>query len=209
MRPNQQNKRSRSRGNNNRKNQNPLTRSYESNGPDVRIRGTAQHIADKYAQMARDANSSGDSVSAENYLQHAEHYARIILGAQAQQQQARAEQAERDNERDDRDRDDQNGDDGSEDDARQDEIAEAGAEKSTRARRKPEQTDDEDAPKQRRERRPRRRRVDEDNGDGGADASAQKQKSTDDAVDPASAPQPALNELPSFVTGGSDVKAAE
>ena len=60
----------------------PLTRSYESNGPDVKIRGTAQHIADKYAQLARDATASGDPVAAENYLQHAEHYYRLIAAAQ-------------------------------------------------------------------------------------------------------------------------------
>jgi len=42
------------------------------------------HIAEKYASLARDAMSSGDSVAAENYLQHAEHYNRIILAAQAQ-----------------------------------------------------------------------------------------------------------------------------
>lgn len=63
---------------------NPLTRSYESNGPDVKIRGTAQHIAEKYTQLARDAQSSGDPVAAENYLQHAEHYFRIIAAAQEQ-----------------------------------------------------------------------------------------------------------------------------
>jgi hypothetical protein len=70
--------------NNNRKGPNPLTRSYESNGPDVKIRGTAQQIAEKYATLARDAMSSGDRVMAENYLQHAEHYNRIIAAAQAQ-----------------------------------------------------------------------------------------------------------------------------
>jgi Domain of unknown function (DUF4167) len=63
---------------------NPLTRSYESNGPDVKIRGTAQHIADKYSQLARDAQASGDPVAAENYHQHAEHYYRIIATAQEQ-----------------------------------------------------------------------------------------------------------------------------
>ncbi len=86
MRPGQ-NRRMRGR-NNNRKGPNPLTRSYESNGPDVKIRGTAQHIAEKYAQLARDAQSSGDPVAAENYHQHAEHYYRIIAAAQAQLQQA-------------------------------------------------------------------------------------------------------------------------
>ena len=70
------------RGRNRPKGPNPLTRSYESNGPDVKIRGTAQHIADKYAQLARDALASGDPVAAENYFQHGEHYFRIITGAQ-------------------------------------------------------------------------------------------------------------------------------
>ncbi|MCO5064870.1 MAG: DUF4167 domain-containing protein [Rhizobiaceae bacterium] len=86
MRPQQQNRRMRGRNNNNnnRKGPNPLTRSYESNGPDVKIRGSAQQIAEKYGALARDAMSSGDRVMAENYLQHAEHYNRIIAAAQAQ-----------------------------------------------------------------------------------------------------------------------------
>ena len=88
MRPQQQNRRMRGRGNNggnnNRKGPNPLNRNYESNGPDVKIRGSAQQIAEKYATLARDAMSSGDRVMAENYLQHAEHYNRIIAAAQAQ-----------------------------------------------------------------------------------------------------------------------------
>lgn len=86
MRPGQ-NKRMRGR-NNNRKGPNPLTRSYESNGPDVKIRGTAHHIAEKYLQLARDAHSSGDPVMAESYLQHAEHYFRLIAAAQQAQAQA-------------------------------------------------------------------------------------------------------------------------
>lgn len=88
MRPQQQNRRMRGRNNNNnnnnRKGPNPLTRTYESNGPDVKIRGSAQQVADKYTTLARDAMSSGDRVMAENYLQHAEHYNRIIAAAQAQ-----------------------------------------------------------------------------------------------------------------------------
>ena len=86
MRPNQNNKRMRGRNNNNRKGPNPLSRSYESNGPDVKIRGTAHHIGEKYLQLARDAQSSGDPVMAESYLQHAEHYFRIIAAAQQAQQ---------------------------------------------------------------------------------------------------------------------------
>jgi hypothetical protein len=91
MRPNnQQNNKNRSRGRNNnggRKHGNPLSRNYESNGPDVKVRGNASHIAEKYLQLARDAQSSGDSVMAENYLQHAEHYFRILSAAQPQGQQ--------------------------------------------------------------------------------------------------------------------------
>lgn len=76
------------RGRNRPKGPNPLTRSYESNGPDVKIRGTAQHIADKYAQLARDALAAGDPVAAENYFQHGEHYFRIVSGAQEQNRPA-------------------------------------------------------------------------------------------------------------------------
>ncbi len=91
MRPGQNNKqRMRGRPNNNRKGPNPLTRSYKSNGPDVKIRGTAHHIGEKYLQLARDAQSSGDPVTAESYLQHAEHYFRLIAMAQQAQQQSAA-----------------------------------------------------------------------------------------------------------------------
>src|SRR6204780_220313 len=83
---NGQNKRMRGR---NRKggghhHQNPLSRVFESNGPDVKIRGPASHVAEKYLQLARDAQSSGDPVAAENYYQHAEHYFRLIAAAQEQ-----------------------------------------------------------------------------------------------------------------------------
>jgi hypothetical protein len=84
MRQGQQNRRGRGRGNQ-RKSQNPLTRSFESAGPDVKIRGTPAHIAEKYISLARDANISGDPVLAENYLQHAEHYNRIIFSFREQQ----------------------------------------------------------------------------------------------------------------------------
>jgi len=60
-------------------------RVYDSSGPEVKIRGTASHVYEKYLQLARDANASGDRVMAENYLQHAEHYFRILAAMQAQQ----------------------------------------------------------------------------------------------------------------------------
>ncbi|HVY87326.1 MAG TPA: DUF4167 domain-containing protein [Hyphomonadaceae bacterium] len=54
-------------------------RPLESNGPDVKIRGTAAQIYEKYSQYARDAQSGGDRVKYENYLQHAEHYYRVMV----------------------------------------------------------------------------------------------------------------------------------
>ena len=76
------------RGRNQRRRQgvNP-NRALDSNGPDVRIRGTANQIYDKYTALARDASSSGDRIKAENYLQHAEHYFRVIRSVQQSQQQ--------------------------------------------------------------------------------------------------------------------------
>ena len=72
----------RNRGRNRRSGgQNP-NRHYESTGPDVKIRGSAQQIYEKYQQYARDAQSAGDRVAAENYLQHAEHYGRIVASMQ-------------------------------------------------------------------------------------------------------------------------------
>jgi len=59
----------------------------------VKIRGSASHVYEKYLQLARDANSSGDRVQAENYLQHAEHYYRIMAAQQAQMQQYQQQQA--------------------------------------------------------------------------------------------------------------------
>ncbi len=85
MRQSQKSNRTRGRG---RKATNPLSRSYDSNGPDVKIRGTASHIAEKYQSLARDAISSGDLVMAENYYQHAEHYLRIIAASQPAPQPA-------------------------------------------------------------------------------------------------------------------------
>jgi hypothetical protein len=87
---NGQNKRMRGRNRNkphHSHHHNPLTRVYESNGPDVKIRGTAHHVTEKYLQLARDAQASGDPVTAENHFQHAEHYYRLIAAAQEQLRQ--------------------------------------------------------------------------------------------------------------------------
>jgi len=90
----QRKRRRRSGGNNNNNNPNP-NRHYESNGPDVRIRGSAQQILDKYLQYARDAQTSGDRVKAEALFQHAEHYARIVAVFEKQKEEARLEREAR------------------------------------------------------------------------------------------------------------------
>ena len=90
---NNNNNSSNSSNNNNRRGHNPLSRSFESNGPDVKVRGTPAHVAEKYLSLARDAQSSGDPVLAENYLQHAEHYNRIIMAYREQQVQQSGETA--------------------------------------------------------------------------------------------------------------------
>ena len=82
---------SNSHNNNHGNNYNP-NRTFDSSGPEIKIRGSAPHVYEKYLQLARDANSSGDRVMAENYLQHAEHYYRIMAEQQAQQQRYQQQQ---------------------------------------------------------------------------------------------------------------------
>src|ERR1700686_5051455 len=65
---------------------------FQSNGPNVKIRGTARQVAEQYLQLARDAHTGNDPVGAENYLQHAEHYFRLIAAAQAAQALAQSGQ---------------------------------------------------------------------------------------------------------------------
>ena len=82
MRHGTSNRRHRNRNNNNnnggRRNNQPRTQVYDSNGPDVRIRGTAHQVAEKYLALAKDSTAVGEHTIAENYFQHAEHYIRII-----------------------------------------------------------------------------------------------------------------------------------
>jgi hypothetical protein len=67
----------------------PMNRNhvFDSNGPDVRLRGTSQQLFEKYLQLGRDATSAGDRVMAESYFQHAEHYFRILNAMQQAQGQ--------------------------------------------------------------------------------------------------------------------------
>ncbi|WP_299191399.1 DUF4167 domain-containing protein [uncultured Litoreibacter sp.] len=83
---------SRSRGknrNNNRSNVNIVNRVFDSSGPEGKVRGTPQQIIEKYQQLHRDAQLSGDRVAAENFQQHAEHYARMLADAMKEQEAKR------------------------------------------------------------------------------------------------------------------------
>ena len=86
MRPNSNNNR-RARGRGGRKSGNSRNQTYDSNGPGARVRGNPSQIYEKYQQLARDAASAGDRVGAENYLQHAEHYYRLMAAAAAKNEQ--------------------------------------------------------------------------------------------------------------------------
>ena len=79
MRQGNSSRRSRGRGNGKR---HPRSNQIDSHGPEVRVRGTAQQVFDKYLALARDATSTGDRIAAENMFQHAEHYSRVLSIAQ-------------------------------------------------------------------------------------------------------------------------------
>lgn len=104
--------RSRSKNNRNRPSgANVVNRVFDSSGPEGKVRGTPQQIIDKYNQLARDAQLANDRVAQENFMQHAEHYLRLLSEAQREQEARREEQerqnrerqAERDRERAERD----------------------------------------------------------------------------------------------------------
>ena len=79
--------------NNNFKKNNPINRNYvfDSTGPINKMRGTAQQLQEKYYNLAEDVSSSDDIYLKETFLQHAEHYTRI-LNSFAEQQQLRAKE---------------------------------------------------------------------------------------------------------------------
>ncbi len=86
--------RSRSKSNRNRSVGNIMNRVFDSSGPEGKVRGTPQQIIEKYNQLARDAQLGNDPVAAENFMQHAEHYTRLLSAAQ-REMEARREQQER------------------------------------------------------------------------------------------------------------------
>ncbi len=111
MRSSKSRSRGKSRGNN-RSPANNINRVFDSSGPEGKVRGTPQQIIDKYTQLARDAFLGNDRVAAENFQQHAEHYARLLAEAQrdVEEKRQQSEQANRERqqqkqrERDERDK---------------------------------------------------------------------------------------------------------
>lgn len=210
MRPNQQKNRSRGR-NGGRKHINPLSRNFESNGPDVKVRGNAAHIAEKYLQLARDAQSSGDSVMAENYLQHAEHYFRIVSAAQPQGV-PRADGSMQDEGDEDDDFPPINDRFSSPEravaavsppDVQQAEPDEAQEAELPAGEPVQGQSEGEGGEQRRyRDRRPRRRS--RGNGEGGQAAGG-----NGNGGDPAASPQPEIGDLPAFITAGGTPTTAE
>ena len=85
MKPNHNHNPKRHRGRSNgRRGPYGTNHSMESNGPEVKIRGNATQLYEKYQSLARDSVSSGDRIAAESYLQHAEHYYRVMIVQTAQ-----------------------------------------------------------------------------------------------------------------------------
>ena len=108
--PRPRSKNNRHNNNNNRSVANVMNRVFDSSGPEGKVRGTPQQVIEKYQQLTRDSQLSGDRVAAENFQQHAEHYMRLQADAQReidarreqQDLENREKQAQRDQERNER-----------------------------------------------------------------------------------------------------------
>ena len=108
--PRPRSKNNRNNNNNNRSVANVMNRVFDSSGPEGKVRGTPQQVIEKYQQLTRDSQLSGDRVAAENFQQHAEHYMRLQADAQReidarreqQDRENREKQAQRDQERNER-----------------------------------------------------------------------------------------------------------
>lgn len=82
--------RSRSKSNRQRTIGNIINRVFDSSGPEGKVRGTPQQIIEKYLMLARDAQLSNDRVAEQSFLQHAEHYTRLL--GEAQREMAREQE---------------------------------------------------------------------------------------------------------------------
>lgn len=155
-------RRPRGRNNNNNNNrgrhQNPRNQSFDSNGPEGRVRGSATQVLERYLAQARDAQAAGDTVLAENLFQHAEHYYRVLSAANAQFEQQQQQQRERQGGQDDRERrgprnegDGEDGPDGRSE-ARSENRSDSRGEGQAAAERQRDDADEAPPPRQRRRR---------------------------------------------------------
>lgn len=83
--------RSRNKSNRQRSLGNIVNRVFDSSGPEGKVRGTPQQIIDKYLTLARDAQLSNDRVAEQSFLQHAEHYTRMLSEAQREMAERQAQ----------------------------------------------------------------------------------------------------------------------
>jgi hypothetical protein len=163
-------------------------RSFESNGPDIKVRGSASTIYEKYQQLARDATSSGDRVMAESYLQHAEHYFRIMRAQQAAQREREEQNAPRDSDGRDRDRASSDSGNGSSGEAAASDpmsVVDPEARQKAADQKGKSGDEGEESPAPRRGRRPRRSRSAEPSGDASEALEAAGEKDAADAADAA------------------------
>ncbi|MGA0532853.1 DUF4167 domain-containing protein [Hansschlegelia sp. KR7-227] len=201
---------------------NPLNRSYESNGPDVKIRGNAATIADKYVQLSRDALTAGDPVSAENYMQHAEHYYRLLAAAQAQFQPHQTFVRADADDYNDPDFDEDNADGAGEANSQpqaQPQPQSNGAPQPYRNDQPPRPNGDQGRSNggyaqpgrdgERRFDRNERNDRTNDRRDSRSDRPGGRFENRDRAAAPRSEEQPALSELPAFITAGAPPSVAE
>ena len=92
MRSSKNRSRNKNRNTNRPSGGNVINRVFDSSGPEGKVRGTPQQVIDRYTQLARDAQLSGDRVAVEAFQQHAEHYLRILGQAQREVEAKREEQ---------------------------------------------------------------------------------------------------------------------
>ena len=155
--------RSRSKSNRNRPSGgNIVNRVFDSSGPEGKVRGTPQQIIDKYNQLTRDAQLSGDRVAAENFAQHAEHYTRMLAEAQREMDQRREQNDQQNRDRQqssgnaDRDRDRQQGGQGAEREAQGNDQPETDQPQTEVAEPKPAESGDQPVAEPKKRGRPRK-----------------------------------------------------
>lgn len=168
MRQNANSRRSRGRGGR-KSGGNSRNQVFDSNGPGARVRGNASQIYEKYQQLARDAASSGDRVAAENLLQHAEHYFRLMALHAPRPDQNRDNQDNDSDDGDGYDSDDQDSRSDSDDDRRPQASSNGGGNHGNGNGRGSGSSDDssgEDGDSAPAPRRRRRRSTGKDNADG-------------------------------------------